>query len=97
MPVHQTAYDIVMAAIQTHEVEAIVHPDGTVRIDAVPFPVGNRLRVILSAAAPVPPHRHSAEEFERSRQIRSELKGSVTRYDDPFGPAIPESDWDALR
>jgi len=25
------------------------------------------------------------------------LRGTATRYDDPFGPAVPPEDWDALR
>lgn len=86
-----------MATVQAHEVEAVVEPDGTVRIDAVPFPVGDRLRVVLLGRPAGATRRHTAEELERSRQIRNELKGSVTRYDDPFGPAVPDSDWDALR
>lgn len=27
---------------------------------------------------------------------RYPLRGSVLRFDDPFGPAAPEEDWDAL-
>jgi len=25
------------------------------------------------------------------------LRGTVTRYDDPFGPAAPVEEWEALR
>ncbi len=25
------------------------------------------------------------------------LRGSVLKYEDPFGPAVPDTDWDALR
>ncbi len=28
---------------------------------------------------------------------RRPLRGSVVRYDDPFGPAVDETDWDVLR
>lgn len=28
---------------------------------------------------------------------RYPLRGSVLRYDDPFGPAVPEEDWEALQ
>lgn len=29
--------------------------------------------------------------------IHRPLKGTVKRYDDPFGPAVPPEDWDALK
>ena len=43
------------------------------------------------------PRRHTAEEIERSRNLRRGLRGSVTAYDDPFSPAVPIEDWDVLR
>ncbi|MGE0601545.1 MAG: hypothetical protein AB7J35_19030 [Dehalococcoidia bacterium] len=43
--------------------------------------------VVTEVREPVP---DSAEE-------RYELRGSVLKYEDPFGPAVPEEDWDALK
>ncbi len=30
-------------------------------------------------------------------EIKEKLRGSVLKYDDPFGSAIPESDWEACQ
>jgi hypothetical protein len=42
----------------------------------------------LPAAAPSAPPNGSS---------RYPLRGTVIRFDDPHGPAAPESDWEALR
>jgi hypothetical protein len=40
----------------------------------------------------------SAQEVANPIDERGKsLQGSVTRYDDPFEPAIPLSDWDVLQ
>ena len=38
---------------------------------------------------------HSDGHGSRGQQDRS-LKGTVLRYDDPFEPAVPDSNWEAL-
>lgn len=86
-----------MKTFQAHEAEAIVRPDGTVRVEGVPFSTGDRVRVMILSLPPDLPRLHSPEEIERSRLIREGLHGSVLRYDDPFSPAVPIEDWEALK
>ena len=37
------------------------------------------------------------EEVKVDRDAFLSLRGTVLRYDDPFGPAVPIDDWNALR
>lgn len=68
-----------------YSVEKIVTQNGTVQLDALPFPPGEVVEVIVLArkptAKPVP---------------APGLKHSVLKYDQPFEPVAAE-DWDALR
>ncbi len=86
-----------MKSYQAHEDEAVVRPDGAVRVEGVPFAAGDRVRVMVFGAAPGTPRCHSREEIERSQAIRQRLQGSVVRYDDPSEPAVSDVEWDALR
>ena len=86
-----------MKTYHAHETEAVVQPDGTLRVEGVPFGAGEWVRVVL-LSPPLPgPRRHSAEEVERSRRTRQGLRGTVLRYDDPFGPAVPPDEWEAMK
>ena len=86
-----------MKAYHAHETEAVVRSDRTLRVEGVPFDVGEWVRVVLLAPPTSESRRHSAADVERSREVRRSLRGTVRRYDDPFEPAVPPSDWDALR
>ena len=86
-----------MATQQLHETEAVVQPDGTVRVEGLPFASGERVRVIVVGGPPDRPRRHTAAEVDESRRILESMRGMITRYDDPFEPAVPPSDWNALR
>ena len=65
-----------------------VEKDGTVTLHGVPFAEGAEVEVVVrqissdAEPTPAPPHPH---------------RGSVLKYDDPFAPAAPEEDWEALR
>jgi hypothetical protein len=86
-----------MATLQAHEASAVIAPDGSVHVPDLPFGVGERVRVVVLADPAEKPRRHSADDIEKSRNIRRGLRGSVLHYDDPFGPAVPIEDWDALK
>jgi hypothetical protein len=86
-----------MSTLQAHEDTAVVGPDGSVRIADLPFGAGERVRVVVLADPVGKSRRHSPEEIALSRVIRHGLRGTVLRYDDPFGPAVPIEDWDALK
>ena len=68
-----------------YRVEKIVAENGTVQLDALPFPPGEVVEVIVLARKP------SAKPVPAPG-----LKNSVLKYDQPFEPVAAE-DWDALR
>lgn len=39
----------------------------------------------------------SATRGDEAEAARHALRGSILRDDDPFGPAVPEEDWEVLR
>lgn len=67
---------------------AKVLPDGHLPLPKE-FPVhaGDEVEVTLVPVVP------TSDEAEMKRK---NMKGSVLRYDDPFGPAVPPEDWEAL-
>jgi hypothetical protein len=68
-----------------YSVEKVIAPNGTVQLEALPFPPGAVVEVIVLARKPsVKPARVQT------------LKHSVLKYDQPFAPVAAE-DWDALR
>jgi len=67
--------------MEAHRTETTVTGDGSVVVRGVPFPEGAEVEVIVL------PRRVPGET--------APLRGSVLRYDDPFGPAVPETDFDA--
>ena len=67
--------------------EAIVAEDGSLHIEG-PTPAlkpGDKVLLTISPIA------EATDENPRP------LLGTVTRYDDPFGPAAPIDEWEALR
>lgn len=82
-----------MKTIETYESEAVVDPSGTVRVEAVPFATGDRVRVFVMHEPSCGPRRHSEADVQLSRVRRSGLKGTVMRYDRPTDP-VGEEDWD---
>lgn len=71
--------------MQAHRVQATVEPDGSVRVDALPFRPGDHVEVIV---LPLPTERPDIERYP--------LRGSIYRYDRPTDP-VAEDDWEALK
>jgi hypothetical protein len=70
--------------------EVIVTADGSIVLKGLPFNVGKSVEVIVIddvSDSPIP----TLDERWKS------LRGSVTRYDDPFESAISIEDWDVLK
>ena len=67
------------------KIAATLELDGTLTLDHLPFQAGQRVEVIVAAISAAVPE----DDFP--------LRGSVLRYDDPFGPACPLEDWEALK
>lgn len=81
--------------MNAYKVRSIVMADGTIVLKGLPFNVGKSVEVIVLDDL-------SVQEIEpalvppKLDQWQS-LKGSVTRYDNPFETAIPLADWDILQ
>jgi len=67
--------------------KAVVGDQGTVTLSGLPLSAGDKVDVIVikdDACSPM-------------QEVRQRLRGTVVQYDDPFGPAVPPEEWDALR
>jgi antitoxin (DNA-binding transcriptional repressor) of toxin-antitoxin stability system len=53
--------------------------------------------VITKRGKRVAEMRPALDDASNDALIRASLKGSVLRYDDPFGPAIDPGKWNALK
>ncbi len=67
-------------------IEAKVQTNGRVILNDLPFEEGKDVEVIVLEINGKP-----------AEPRPNPLKGSVLRYDDPFEPACPIDDWEALR
>ena len=52
--------------------------------------IGKEVEIVVTEV-PAP------EAEEQEAPDRFPLRGTVLRYDDPYGPAVPPEDWEALR
>jgi hypothetical protein len=71
--------------MRAYSVEKVVSENGTVHLEAVPFPPGSLVEIIVLA-------RSSTTDAVPMEG----LKGSVLVYERPFDP-VAEGDWDALQ
>jgi hypothetical protein len=72
--------------MQTHKTLATVQEGGKLVVENVPFAAGEQVEVVIAVPEP---------KNERPKLRR--LQGTPYRYDDPFEPAVPPEDWDALK
>jgi hypothetical protein len=70
------------------KIRSIVNADGSIVLTGIPFSVGRSVEVIILDYVS-DPNSTSKPPDDRWKL----LQGSVTRYDDPFEPAIPLTDW----
>ena len=70
----------------TIQVHAAVGTDGTLTINNVPLPAGTPVELTIRAPSVVSP-----------AEVTYPLRGKPVTYIDPFEPAVPESDWEALQ
>ena len=73
--------------MKTYQAEVVIEQDGALRLQELPFRAGDRVQVTIQ----------DADRADEVVTQRYPLRGSVIRYDDPFGPAVPEDDWEALQ
>jgi hypothetical protein len=65
-------------------IEVIVKEDGSIDVAGLPFAPGVRVEVVVTDA-------------EQTSDLRYPLRGVPYAYEDPFGPASDESEWEAAR
>ncbi len=73
--------------MEAHRVETIVQPRGRVVLENLPFEEGEKVEVIVL---------ETREEAENTED-RYPLRGTLYKYEDPFEPAVPVEDWEALK
>ena len=71
--------------MELHQIQKPVLPNGTIVIDELPFEAGELVNITIEKAAKIDPDNPYP------------LRGTPYRYDDPFGPAVPLDEWDALK
>ena len=71
--------------MQTYNVEKVVSKNGTVKLEALPFPPGELVEVIVRT-------RQGSAPTARPHT----LKGTVLKFELPFEP-VAEEEWDALQ
>jgi len=74
----------------TQTVRAIVGLNGKIELPPMPQAAGKAVEVTISVA-------EETETLNNRETAKAKLRGSVTRYDDPYGPALPADEWEALQ
>ena len=74
-----------------HQIDDAIVRGGRIVLSDLPFPDGQRVRVIVAEQDATPRQLLSINE------VRRQLRGSVTQFDEPFQPMIPAGDWDMLK
>jgi hypothetical protein len=72
--------------MNAYKIRSIVMADGSIVLKGLPFSVGKSVEVIILDDVSAQEAANLSDERWKS------LQGSVTRYDDPFEPAIPLED-----
>lgn len=75
--------------VRMHRFDDIIVQGGKIVISDLPYPDGQHVRVLVATDSPQP--RRSIEE------VRQLLRGSVSRYDEPFEPMIPADHWEMTK
>jgi hypothetical protein len=87
--------------MNAYKVETILSEDGALTLKDLPFHVGDAVEVIILERSPSVSEGESPNPLEKAED-RPEpnlypLRGTVLFYEDPFEPAVPVEDWEALR
>ncbi|MFP4309273.1 MAG: hypothetical protein ACLFQQ_18820 [Desulfococcaceae bacterium] len=74
--------------MEEFKMETVIDKDGSLRIDAPPFPAGVKVEVIVRTP--------DEAVGERKPALRYPLPGAPIRYDEPL-ESVPERHWEAAR
>ncbi len=72
--------------MKTHRIETTLTENGTLLLKDLPFRAGESVEIIVIK---LPSHPSESNLYP--------LRGTVISYDDPFEPAVPLEDWEALQ
>jgi hypothetical protein len=70
-----------------HRIDDLIVQDGKIVLSELPFSDGQHVSVVVDAS-------QTSISRKSISEVRSILKNSVTRFDDPFEPMIPEDNWE---
>lgn len=73
--------------INTYQSTVTLTEDGKLTLENLPFQAGDNVKIIVE------------ENYQSKMFIDHEkpLRGSILHYEDPFEPAVPEEEWEALK
>jgi hypothetical protein len=89
--------------MNAYKVETILSEDGALILKDLPFHVGDAVEVIILersrsvSEGESPSHAEAEKVEEQPFPNLYPLRGTVLFYEDPFEPAVPVEDWEALR
>ena len=85
--------------LTAQRIEATVAAGGRLLLENLPFGAGQAVEVIVLPSAPEPRAAVPSADGPATAVPTPPhpLRGGPYRYDDPFGPAVPEEYWEALR
>lgn len=76
--------------MNAYKVATTLTKDGVLLLEGLPFVSGDAVEIIVI-------EKSSEQIIKQPTDLDSPLKGSVLRYDDPFGPAVEPEEWDVLK
>ncbi len=76
--------------MKAHKIATTLTEDGKLVLQGLPFYAGDMVEVILL-------HQTQAQNPSPPTPNQYPLQGTVYRYDEPFAPAVPPEDWEALK
>ena len=74
------------STLQAHRIETTLGEGGRLILEDLPFAAGQAVEVIVLPRA-----------VDARDENKYPLRGKPLVYEDPFEPAVPPDDWDALR
>jgi hypothetical protein len=75
-----------------HQIDGAIVRDGKVVLSHLPFPDGQRVRVLIAESDNTAVGGRLPIE-----EVRRQLKGAVIGFDEPFDPMIPPEEWEMLK
>ena len=72
--------------MQAHKIETVIEQNGKLILNGLPFKAGDTVEIIILET-----------NSKRKNENPYSLRGTPYKYEDPFEPAVPPEDWEALK